>query len=271
LIALSDGNLVVEVHEAGAYVAVVYDIMGVEWVVKGDPSRPTKAGMAFLAPYANRVRGASYEFEGVRYELPRNSEGHAIHGLLLTEPFEVEDMDERRVVLRTTLRHTGYPTELLVKVKYEVVGSLRATAAFTNVGKRNAPLVVGWHPYFAVVGQWRLIPEGTALRCESENKIPTGRLVPYSFGEDGEYDDCFLIQSGHVELKSKLGVTSIKSDNMKFFQVYTGVKGAVAVEPMSGAPDAFHNGLGLVIIRPDETREFSFEVAFTPSRSPPRT
>jgi len=70
---------------------------------------------------------------------------------------------------------------------------------------------------------------------------------------------------------SELGVTSIKSDNMKFFQVYTGVKGAVAVEPMSGAPDAFHNGLGLVIIRPDETREFSFEVAFTPSRSPPRT
>jgi len=105
LIALSDGNLVVEVHEAGAYVAVVYDITGVEWITKGDPSRPTKAGMAFLAPYANRVRGASYEFEGVRYELPKNSEGHAIHGLLLTEPFEVEDMDERRVVLRTTLRH----------------------------------------------------------------------------------------------------------------------------------------------------------------------
>jgi Galactose mutarotase and related enzymes len=271
LIALSDGNLVVEVHEAGAYVAVVYDITGVEWITKGDPSRPTKAGMAFLAPYANRVRGASYEFEDVRYELPRNSEGHAIHGLLLTEPFEAEDMDERHVVLRATLRHAGYPTELLVKVKYEVMGSLRATATFTNVGKRNAPLVVGWHPYFAVAGQWMLTPEGAALRCESENKIPTGRLASYSFGKDGEYDDCFLIQSGRVELKSELGITSIKSDNMKFFQVYTGVKGAVAVEPMSGAPDAFHNGLGLVIIRPGETREFSFEATFTPSRSPPRT
>jgi len=40
------------------------------------------------------------------------------------------------------------------------------------------------------------------------------------------------------------------------------VEGAVAVEPMSGAPDAYHNGMGLKILRPGEAAEFSFEISF---------
>ncbi|MCI4460025.1 MAG: hypothetical protein JHC13_03905 [Acidilobus sp.] len=78
----------------------------------GDQRRPLKANKGrngIPGALRKQGQGASYEFVGIRYELPRNSEGHVIHGLLLTEPFEVEDMDERRVVLRTTLRHTGYP------------------------------------------------------------------------------------------------------------------------------------------------------------------
>jgi aldose 1-epimerase len=262
LLALSDGNLVVEVYEVGAYVAAIYDVGGREWLLRGDVSRPTKAGMAFLAPYANRVRGGSYEFDNVTYELPRNQEGHAIHGLLLSEAFSVDDMDERSVELSARLRHPGYPTELLVKVKYEVSGSLKATATFVNVGPRRAPLVVGWHPYFRVAEPWRLIPEGQVVLCESVNKIPTGRLLPHAFGDDGDYDDCFLVQSGRIRLESPLGLVSISSDNMKFFQVYTGVEGTVALEPMSGAPDAFHNGLGLAVVGPGETRQFSFEATF---------
>ncbi len=263
MIALSDGELYLEVHEAGAYVSALRR-RDVDVLLRGDPRRPTKGGMAFLAPYANRVRGGSYEFEGRRYELPRSAEGHAIHGLVLDSEFEVEDLEVDRVSLKGALRHPGYPSELLLRVTYELGGLLMASAAVTNVGERRAPLVVGWHPYFLVKGGWAIRPSGQALRCESVDRIPTGRLVPHSFGPDGSYDDCFYVESGEVELDTGEGSILVRGSGMRFFQVYTGVPGAVAVEPMSGAPDAYHNGLGLTVIGPGETREFSFTVSFRP-------
>ncbi|MGC9071142.1 MAG: aldose 1-epimerase [Acidilobus sp.] len=263
MIAISDGTLLLEVYELGAYVSTLKH-HDVEVILRGEPASPMRAGMAFMAPFANRVRGGVYEFDGVRYWLPRNAEGHAIHGLVHDKEFEVIDLLDDRVTLSTRLSHEGYPSELSIKVTYGVNGALRASTLITNVGDRRAPLVVGWHPNFVVKGRWRVRPYGVAMRCESEGKIPTGRLSPHEFDVDGDYDDCFFIESGHVELTSETGAILIESNNMKYFQVYTGVKGAVALEPMSGAPDAFHNGMGLSILCPGESREFSFSLLFRP-------
>ena len=261
MIALSDGILVLEVYEVGAYVASLAH-GGADVMLRGDPSRPTRGGMAFLAPFANRVRGGTYYFDGVRYELPRNEEGNAIHGLVLGTAFDVTDLGDNYVRLETSLEHPGYPSKLAIAVEYIVRGSLKARAEVRNVGSRRAPVVVGWHPYFVVEGGWALEGENVK-RCLAIGKIPTGDLVEHVFVPNGSYDDCFLVPSGRLVLTSAHGRVEISSDNMKYFQVYTGVPGAVAVEPMSGAPDAFNNGMGLTVLEPGGSAEFEFEVRYS--------
>ncbi len=267
MIAISDGRYVAEVYERGAYLSSL-KYLDRDLILPGNPDSPTKAGMAFLAPFANRVKGGTYTFGGITYSLPLNSEGNAIHGLLLGVDFDLVDMTGYRVELSTVLEHEGYPSKLKITVSYEMRnGTLTSEARIMNVGQRRAPLVVGWHPYF-VVGDsaWSLVSTGSVYRCVSLNKIPTGELREDRFPDhDGSYDDCFYIPSGIIKLMlNGKDYVTLSSSNMRYFQVYTGVRGSVALEPMSGAPDAYHNGIGLSILSPGEEKAYGFSATFTP-------
>lgn len=262
MIRLQSGSDEATIYEKGAYLAALRH-RDKDIITKGDPSAPTKAGMAFLAPFANRVRGATYVFDGVLYSLPRNSEGNAIHGLLLDREFNVVSSSASSATLETTLSHQGYPSQLNLQVTYSISeGLLTAEAVVKNLGPRRAPLVVGWHPYFVVGNMpWRI--EAEAFRCEAIDKIPTGRLYYYEFSEGGEYDDCFLVPSGTVKLiVSGKEAVRIVSDSMRYFQVYTGIKGSVAIEPMSGAPDAYHNHMGLIVVEPSQSVRVGFKAYY---------
>ncbi|MEM3925242.1 MAG: aldose 1-epimerase, partial [Metallosphaera sp.] len=63
-----------------------------------------------------------------------------------------------------------------------------------------------------------------------------------------------------ILLSSQYSKIAISKPGMDFVQIYTGVPGALAIEPMSGAPDAFNNGIGLIKLLPSQTKEFSFQV-----------
>ncbi len=252
-----------EVLETGAYLFSLTK-NSKDLILKGDLDRPTHGGMALLIPYANRVKGGEYEFDGIRYVLPKNQEGNAIHGLVLDKKWEIISSSSDSIKLKYTLRHDGYPTVLENIVNYSLdAEGLEVLIQVKNLGDKSAPLTVGAHPYFIVSNDWQISTEGMTLRCKMENKIPTGELVPYNFSQsEREFDDCFIIE-GDVKLTSSYQTVILTRRNMPFIQVYTGLKGAVAIEPMSGAPDAYHNGMGLSIIYPSEEREFWFKIIFT--------
>jgi aldose 1-epimerase len=260
LIAIEANHLKAEISTIGAYLLSLSG-MGKELILRGDLKAQTRGGMAILIPYANRVKGGKYSFDGVEYELPKNREGNAIHGLVMGEVWEVEEESTGRVTLSHLLSHPGYPTLIRSQVSYQVSSnSLKVDIRVSNIGDRRAPLTVGAHPYFLVSGNWRIEARG-AKKCVAANLIPTGELVDYHFGEDGSYDDCFLVPND-VILTSSHSSVLIRRQGMPFLQVYTGIKGAVAVEPMSGAPDAFHNSLGLTVLEPGSTASFSFSMEF---------
>ncbi len=98
--------------------------------------------------------------------------------------------------------------------------------------------------------------------CEAVNKIPTGRLVPFDINNTvrREFDDCFLISNDDIVLESNYSTIRIIRRGMPYVQIFTGVPNAVAIEPMSGAPDAYHNGMGLIIMKPGEERVFKFTI-----------
>ncbi|WP_054854875.1 aldose 1-epimerase [Vulcanisaeta sp. JCM 16161] len=246
----------------GAYL-LKWSVSGKDVVLPGDLSRPTWSGMAIMIPFANRVRGGEYEFEGVRYYLPRNEEGHAIHGLVLSEDWDITSLGSANATFKYVLNHPGYPTELTSTIKYTLDdNSLSVEIVIRNTGFRNAPLVVGAHPYFIVRNDWRIHVQGDALMCETIDKIPTGKLIPFNLNNTirREFDDCFLINSD-IMLESQYSSIKIIRHNMPYVQIFTGVPNAIAIEPMSGAPDAYHNGMGLTIIRPGEERRYGFTMS----------
>lgn len=253
---LIKGESEADVLLRGAYL-YSWKVKGKDVLLRGNLYRLTRGGMAILIPYANRVKGGEYTFDGVKYSLPKNKEGNAIHGLIMDKVFSISSYSSDSITLQYELRDPGYPTTILCSVSYNLgESSLSTLITVKNVGDKRAPLTVGAHPYFLVSDDWRINVKGGVKQCLTKDKIPTGELVEASI-EHKNYDDCFLVE-GEVELVSSYSSIQMTRENLPFIQIYTGVKAAVAIEPMSGAPDAYNNGLGLKIINPKE--EFSYKI-----------
>ncbi|WP_216475974.1 aldose 1-epimerase [Caldisphaera lagunensis] len=247
------------INEIGAYLEKL-TLNGKNILLPGNIINPTHGGMAILIPFANRIKGAEYEFNGKKYFLKKNKEGNAIHGLVLDKKFSILKANKDSVSLSYTLEDEGYPTRLEIEVKYSIGNSNLETEFFiTNNGNSNAPLVVGAHPYFLIEGYWKINPK-KVKKCLLFNKIPNGEFIYYEIEGNIDYDDCFYI-GNMVELSSDNINLQIETTDMPYFQIYTGVKGAVALEPMSGIPDAYHNKIGLYIIKPGEKKYYSFIIS----------
>jgi len=142
----------------------------------------------------------------------------------------------------------------------------------TNVGTERAPFGAGLHPY---------LTPGTADVDDMVLEVPAGTRVPVDdrllpCGPDVAVDGTELDfrrarQLGALRLdacfgdldRGPAGVARVRvgthagagqltvwmDERFRFVQVFT-ADGAVAVEPMTCAPDAFNSGDGLVVLEP---------------------
>jgi aldose 1-epimerase len=243
--------------EKGAYLFSL-TLKGKEVLLQGK-ERQTRGGMALLLPFANRIKGGKYTWNGKEYSLPVNAEGNAIHGLVMDKIWKIVKSNDTSVSLSLSLDSEGYPTSLEVNTLYEIdFGSILVRLQINNIGNSNAPLTVGFHPYFIVKGLWNLTPN-KGKKCVSINKIPTGEMIEEEVDGTKQYDDCFYMPVEELVLSSEYSEVKINKKNLDYVQIYT-TQNAVAVEPMSGAPDAYHNGIGLKVIQPGE--KVNYEVKF---------
>lgn len=83
---------------------------------------------AMLAPWANRIANATYVFDGVRYELPRNEwpvRNTSLHGLLWDRALEVVEQRDGPTEATLTLAYgfgadAGYPFAVRVFITYRL-------------------------------------------------------------------------------------------------------------------------------------------------------
>jgi aldose 1-epimerase len=159
-------------------------------------------GGAFLAPYANRIRGelspdgksVTTKWQGKPLTLPAvwkgkenpHAELHAIHGLILdrkTDELKVHDGKDGQSV--TGIIHGGSfdghwfsSTDLTISIK--LTGeAVEASITAKNVGSEPEPIGLGWHPYFA-------IPSGD--RTQARLFVPASKMA-----EVNNYEDVFPI------------------------------------------------------------------------------
>ena len=185
-------------------------------------------GGAFLAPYANRIRGQLTpdgknivaDWNGKTLILPAvwkgkanpSAELHAIHGLILdrkTDELKVQAISDGETA--TGIIHGGNfgghwlsSTDLAITIA--LTGkAVEATITAKNVGTEPEPIGIGWHPYFAIPSgdrrQARLHRPASQMAEVNnyDDVFPTGKLVAvrgtkYDFtARNGKrLDDIFL-------------------------------------------------------------------------------
>lgn len=251
--------------------------------------RPKGAG-AVLTPWPNRLADGRYRHAGVDHQLALTDpeHGNAIHGLLRWERWRVAERTGDSVTLGCDLvPQTGYPFPLEVSVRWSVgADGLRADHVVRNSGATAAPFGLGAHPYVdlggtpfdeltvALAARRRLLVDGRRLPTKAE--LVAGTPYDLSAGDtlaglrlDTAYTDLERRPDGIATVTVGRGdgsqVEVWLDASFGYLQLFTatafdGEVDALAVEPMSCAPNAFNMRAGLVVLQPGATWSGSWGV-----------
>ncbi|HEU4669296.1 MAG TPA: aldose epimerase [Dyella sp.] len=146
-------------------------------------ARPSSR-FAVMMPFANRIAGARYRFDGVGHDLQpgvAESGRAARHGFVRGVDFALEalvaDADGAEARFATTLApdaHPGYPFAIAFALHYRLdARGLALTATMRNRGTTPAPCFFGWHPYFRLgatpMESWELqVPAATVVATDDD-------------------------------------------------------------------------------------------------------
>jgi aldose 1-epimerase len=246
-----------------------------------------------LIPWPNRLRDGRYSFDGSDYqlELSEPTKQNAIHGLLRWRSWRASEHEPGRVVMSNCLRPSpGYPFALEVQIEYSLSDDgLRVRTSARNLGGCACPYGAGQHPYLspgaASIDDCTLqIPAETRILVDPQRSLPCGReavggcaydLRRARLVGDQQIDAPFtdLLREPDGSAASRLSapdgsiVELWVDEGYSFLEVYTGDglhglrrRGALAVEPMTCAPNAFQSGEGLTRLEPGEKTEATWGV-----------
>jgi len=240
------------------------------------PDFSTSGGIPVLWPYANRIRGSRFDFNGQAINLKGvngtkdDGKGNVYHGLVRgAVPWHVESQgfDARGAYIRLAIGSDEVPEigEHFGKMRLEVTYRLQGTrlsieSQIFNQDNKEVITSLAFHPWFNTPqqGQWQVkIPAQKYWRAQDQ--IPTGDLesvvgTKYDFQTQTgllskTYDDVLTglsYSDGKAvsELFDPLNNTLIKvSQDQGYKDVVFYVpsdKEVVCIEPQSSATDAFN-------------------------------
>jgi len=275
------------------------EVDGVELAERTPATRiPSHGHGIVLAPWPNRVRDARWTHEGVVQQLDVTdpSRNTAIHGLLRNTAYRILERSENAVTLGATIHpQHGWPFLVDTRVRYTLADDgLTATHTAHNLGAVAAPWAVGSHPYLRVgdtpVEELTLeVRGGERYLVLDEKLLPTGEAdvepggpndlsVPRGLGAldlNLAYAGVATGPSGTAILTAPDGTRTVlwQDEAFAWLQVFTprdfphvasdGSETpslAVALEPMSAAPDALNSGQGLAWLQPGNAWEASWGI-----------
>ncbi len=151
-------------------------------------AKPSGSGIPLLFPFAGRIAGTTFTFQGKQYELQAGDGiGNAIHGFVLNRPWRVIAQQQDRVVgqFQASVDDPSllarWPADFCITATYQVVGkALRCEFHIVNPSDKPLPFGLGLHPYFRVPLGGKsaddcvvTIPVGN--NWELKGLVPTGR------------------------------------------------------------------------------------------------
>jgi aldose 1-epimerase len=238
---------------------------------------------AKLSPFACRIPSGVYQWEDKEYTINKAvTPDSYIHGLLYDVPFNIqeEQVEETAAVLRLSHRYEGedrgypFPYECEVEYRLEAEQRLHISTRIRNLSDKDMPLMDGWHPYFTTgspVDELELQFTSEQIVEFNSQLVPTGKVLPYdrfrAFRSLSgvELDNSFLLNfSEHHALctlrdpAKRIIIAFHPETAYPVLQLYIPPhRRSIAIENLTGAPNAFNNGLGLVHLPAGESRRFN--------------
>jgi aldose 1-epimerase len=255
------GNLVYEFKVNGKDVLVPAESLS-EYLA----ARALGRGIPFLAPFANRIDGESYYFQGKKYLLNdslgnflRDPKSHyPIHGLLAFDRrwgvVASGGSDAAGAFITSRLEFYKYP-DLMAQFPFAHVwqityrlkdGKLECATEVTNEGGSPMPVHFGYHPYFLPDGPregWTLAVPADAHLLVTDALIPTGETESTDKYAPGLTEGLLLgetyIDGGFTEIRQDaegLGHFWAKGKTVKIEVVFgRGYDYAIAFAPLNRA------------------------------------
>ncbi len=226
---------------------------------------PLNFGCFPLVPYANRIDGGRFEFEGREVQLPVLSRfaPHALHGEGWLSDWTLVEQGEDRVVLRFGGDDWPWRYEAVQTLSLSNEG-LRIDLTLTNRDERPMPAGLGLHPYFPRVTDGRLDARTTEV-WTGEDIVPD-RLAPSAevvdwtdrpFADAPFVDHCFEGWDGEARLSDGAGTTVVRASTDRLHVFVPTGETYVCVEPVTHRPDVFNQAApgeqGFVVLAPGET------------------
>ena len=134
-------------------------------------------GSFLMAPWVGRIEHGVLAWNGRRVDLPRNEEGHAIHGLVHERAWEVEAATCCTATLACRVDPAAWPFGATVRQTFELDTDHLSIAA-ELCAETAMPASIGWHPWFRRNGGGPVVTLAAAEVLETQRLIPTGRRVP---------------------------------------------------------------------------------------------
>jgi aldose 1-epimerase len=196
-----------------------------------------------MAPWAGRIRDATFSFDRRTVRLPVRLPPHALHGTVLDRPWRI-------VGDGTIATELGpdWPFSGRVVQRFELSADAFSCRLEVHADE-PMPASLGWHPWFVrrlpnVPGELELEIDAGLMYLRDADGITTDeRVTP----PPGPWDDCFtdlrrpplLRWPGFLEL-------TIESDCPDWV-VYTAPEDALCVEPQTAPPDALNRDPTVVL------------------------
>jgi len=225
-------------------------------------------GSFLMAPWVGELFLGKLEFRGRHAQIPPNHGRHAIHGLVVTGPWQVADVAPAAATL---VRQLEAPWPFGGTVVQEIRLDARGITldAEVRAGEVAMPAALGWHPWFACpdpavvrVG----VDASTQLDLDNE-MLPSGAVVPVAGATDlraapvlggRQIDVVFVGATSPAVLETPAVDLRIHFDPaIDNVTVYT-YPGSVCIEPWSAWPDAFRMAAaghpsGMQVLEPGES------------------
>lgn len=255
---------------------------------------PFAAGI-ILMPWPNRVADGRWSLQGEPQQLDLTEPGrsNAIHGLLRFTGYRLIERAAGSVTLGATVfpQH-GYPFHLETSVRYELVDDgLSVTHGVRNLSSTAAPVGSGAHPFLTIgdvpADELVLTVHASTYFDVDARLLPHGELpvdgTRYDLRAGARLGDLDLdtafgavetVRGASAALRAPDGreVRLVQDGAHPYVQVFTtgsfptehGPGLAVAIEPMTAAPDALNSGLGLAWVEPGATWTASWGIRYAP-------
>lgn len=232
---------------------------------------------AKLSPFVCRLSNGSYDLNEQKYTVKKNYLGaHALHGLIYDAVYTLGNTvaSEESAAINLHYHYAkndpGYPFTFDVSICWELCpfNLLNVTTTISHQNDQPIPFADGWHPYFTLgnsIDECTLQFDSDCQLEFDETLIPTGKkitddrfLQKHSLAHiflDNSYE---LAPDGKCVFSNKqLQLTVLPDKHYPILQVYTPEhRNSIAIENLSGAPDNFNNGIGLLMLVPNEVYQF---------------